>query len=286
MTHFNIVHVAGNGIRGTEAYQDVIDSVLWGLRQLGHDVTSSVNDCASHARNILFGGHLLPDMLVAGPADSIYYNLEQIAGHPQYNAATAKDTVRFIAGKFQIWDYSGAHLATWSRLAPKHAVKLVPIGYAPILTRIQNAETQDIDVLIYGAVGTKRLDVFASMGALVNGGMSTVFASGLYGASRDGLIARSKIVLNVNNIPWSNTFEIVRVAYLLANAKAVVSDIYPDSHIEADIVPGVLFSPIDRIAETCWNLLADAARRTRLERDGFACIARRDIRPLLAAALA
>jgi hypothetical protein len=40
------------------------------------------------------------------------------------------------------------------------------------------------------------------------------------------------------------------------------------------------------IAKTCRDLLADDARRLRLERQGFACIARRDIRMLLAAALA
>ena len=37
MTDFNIVHADGAGIRGTEAYREVIESVLWGLRQLGHD---------------------------------------------------------------------------------------------------------------------------------------------------------------------------------------------------------------------------------------------------------
>ena len=194
--------------------------------------------------------------------------------------------MQLIAAKCQIWDYAGANMATWNGLSLKHAVKLVPVGYAPILTRIENAEQQDIDVLIYGAVGEQRLAVFASLGRLVNGGLAAVFASGLYGAGRDGLIARSKIVLNVNNISRSKIFEIVRVSYLLANAKAVVADIYPDSSIEEDFARGVMFVPTEMIAIACQDLLADDARRTRLERQGFACIARRDIRLLLAAALA
>jgi hypothetical protein len=286
MTHFNLVHVVGDGIRGTEAYREVIDAVLWGLRQLGHNATYSVNVCCDQATNILFGAHLLPDLLQNSPADTIYYNLEQISGHPQYDPHNAKDTVRLIAAKCRIWDYSGANLATWNALNPKHAVKLVPVGYAPVLTRIRNADSQDIDVLIYGVVGEQRLAVFASLGHLVNGGLTTVFASGLYGAGRDSLIARSKIVLNVNNIPRAKVFEIVRVSYLLANAKAVVADIYPDSYIEEDIANGVIFVPTAMIAKTCWELLADDARRTQLERQGFACITRRDIRLLLAAALA
>ncbi|MGA3002095.1 MAG: hypothetical protein ABSE20_10240 [Acetobacteraceae bacterium] len=286
MTHFNLVHVVGKGIRGTEAYQEVIDSLLWGVRQLGHDATYSVNACHHNATNILFGAHLLPDLLINSPDDTIYYNLEQISGHPQYDQCNPKDTVKLIAAKLRIRDYTGANIATWNSLNLKHTVKLVPVGYAPILTRIEKAEQQDIDVLIYGAVGEQRLAVFASLGKLVNGGLSTVFASGLYGAGRDGLIARSKIVLNVNNIPRSKIFEIVRVSYLLANAKAVVADIYPDSYIEQDIASGVIFAPTEMIATTCWDLLADDARRDRLERQGFACIARRDIRILLAAALA
>ena len=286
MSHFNILHVAGNGIRGTAAYQEVIESVIWGIQQLGHDATSSVNSCHRDATNILFGGHLAPDLLVDCPTGSIYYNLEQICKHPQYNPANPKDTVRLIASKFRIWDYTGANLATWNGLTPAHPVKLVPIGYAPILTRIESAEKQDIDVLIYGAVGEKRLTAFSTLAHLVNGGLSTVFASGLYGTSRDSLIARSRIVLNINNIDRAKIFEIVRVSYLLANAKAVVSDIYPDSYIEEDIAAAVIFAPVSKIAETCWNLLADEDRRTRLERQALDCISRRDIRLFLAAALA
>jgi hypothetical protein len=192
MTRFNIVHVAGKGIGGTEAYREVIDSVRWGLSELGHDVTCSRNRFNREAANILFGGHLLGGSLLDSPPDTIYYNLEQIRGHPHYDPNDAKDTVRLIAARFRIWDYTGANIPTWQRLNPTWPIKLVPIGYAPVLTRIESAKTRDIDVLIYGAVGPQRLAVFASLGRLVNEGLSTVFASGLYGTARDGLIARSK----------------------------------------------------------------------------------------------
>jgi len=286
MTHFNIVHAVGKGILGTRAYQEVIDSVMWGLSQLGHETTYSANRCDGQATNILFGGHLLPDLLVESPAGTIYYNLEQINGHPHYDPREAKDTVRLIASRFRIWDYNGANIETWTRLNPKYSVRHVPVAYAPVLSRIANVEEKDIDVLIYGAVGDRRLSVFSALGKLVNGGVSAVFASGLYGAGRDNLIARSKIVLNVNNIPNAKIFEIVRVSYLLANAKAVVADIFPDSYIEEDIANAVIFTPTEMIARTCWDLLADEARRTSLERQGFECISRRDIRTYLSAALA
>jgi len=286
MSHFNIVHASGVGIGGTEAYREVIDSVLWGLRHLGHDATYSLNQFHPEATNILFGGHLLGRLLLDIPQGSIYYNLEQISGHSHYDRNAPKDTVRLIAAKFRIWDYTGANIPTWERLNPAWPIKLVPIGYAPVLTRIESARTRDIDVLIYGAVGPQRLAVFASLGRLVNEGLSAVFASGLYGTARDDLIARSKIVLNVNNIPRAKIFEIVRVSYLLANSKAVVSDIYPDSYIEEDIAGGVTFVPPSVIADICRDLLADEERRFQLERDGFVRFSRRDIRAFLAAALA
>jgi hypothetical protein len=244
-----------------------------------------LNICCDSATNIIFGGHLLPELLVRCPEDTIYYNLEQLRGHPQYDPYGPANTVMLISTKFQIWDYSAANIEAWNKLVPKHPVKFLPIGYAPVLTRIEKAEEQDIDVLIYGSVGEQRLSVFSSLGRLFNG-MSTVFACGLYGRARDSLIARSKIVLNITSFSRAKIFEIVRVSYLLANSKAVVADFSTDSHIEADIAGGVVFVPIETIAETCWNLLTDEAQRIQFERRGFECISRRDIRLFLSAALA
>jgi hypothetical protein len=286
MAHFNIVHVINDSILGVRAYQEVIDSVRWGLEQLGHDIACSVNRCDATATNIVFGGHLLPELLVASPKDTIYYNLEQISHSPQYVPSDSLDTTRFVASNLQIWDYSCINIETWNKFNPKFGVKFVPIGYAPVLSRVTNAPAQDIDILIYGSVGERRLAVFSELGRLVNIGISAVFATGLYGATRDSLIARSKLVLNINNITHSRIFEIVRVSYLLANSKAVVADVSPDSYIESDIVSGVKFVPVEEIPRACRQLLQDEALRSRLERQGFECITRRDIRVFLAAALA
>jgi hypothetical protein len=286
MTHFNMVHVLPDDAQNLRAYQEVIDTVRWGLEQLGHHTSYSVNSTCAGARNIIFGGHLDPPLVVQSPDDSIYYNMEQIRGNPQYYPQGTTLLVRLIANRLQIWEYSGANMETWARLNPAQPVKLVPIGYAPVLTRIEPAPRQDIDVLIYGSVGERRLAVFATLCSLVNAGISTVFACGLFGEDRDSLIARAKIVLNVNHLTEGRIFEIVRVSYLMANAKAVVADFSPDSYVESDIANGVVLVPVDRIADVCLRLIANEDRRHRLERDGFACITRRDIRPLLTAALA
>ena len=285
MTDFNIVHIVNDTAVGLKAYLEVIESVRWGLQQLGHNTTYSVNSYSSTTMNIVFGGHFAPRLLFENRANLIYYNLEQIRGHPQFTPDAPAEMAAFISSNLRIWDYSEANIETWNRLSPKYPVRFMPICYAPILTRIAKAETQDIDVLIYGVVGKRRLSAFSMLGNLVNLGISTLFACGLYGDGRDELIGRSKIVLNINNVAYSKIFEIVRVSYLLANAKAVVADISPDTHIESDIVNGVVCVPLEQIPETCMVLLNDYDHRTALERRGFEAISRRDICAYLQAAL-
>ena len=52
-----------------------------------------------------------------------------------------------------------------------------------------------------------------------------------YGGKRDALIARAKVVLNIHYYA-AQVFEIVRVSYLLANSKAVVTEIGPDTDLD------------------------------------------------------
>jgi hypothetical protein len=181
--------------------------------------------------------------------------------------------------KFQIWEYSTANMDTWARHAPRYPLRHVPIGYAPILTRIPRAPEQDIDILIYGSASEKRLKIFSELADI---GIATVFATGMYGESRDRLIARSKIVLNINMYTQSRIFEVVRVSYLLANSKAVVADYYPDSVIEGDLPEAVNFVPHEQLIPACLALLENEELRLALENRAFATITKRDIRGFLA----
>ena len=88
------------------------------------------------------------------------------------------------------------------------------------------------------------------------------------GSARDGLIARSKIVLNLHFYE-SRVFEIVGVSYLLANRKCVVSEAGSDSRFESQFVPGFAFVPYHKLAETCLQLLQDPVKRDALARSGF-----------------
>lgn len=139
----------------------IIETVRWGLANLGLEVSYAINRAHSRATNIVFGASMLGlPALSALPENTIIYNLEQMSG---LDPADINERVKYCADRFPIWDYSEFNLPTWRALNPNACVRHVPIGYAPILTRIDRAVEQDIDVLLYGGPGGPRLQVYADV---------------------------------------------------------------------------------------------------------------------------
>ena len=266
-------------VHGLNGYKEVIDTVEWGLEQLGHQVRYGVNRSPSDATNIVFGAQVLPlEAISAFPDETIIYNFEQLRGVP---LARIKAALRYSASRFRIWDYCDANLDAWRSLGDAD-VRVVPVGYAPVLSRLKKAPLQDIDVLMYGLSGHKQLAAFDALSAC---GLTTVFVSGLYGQARDALIERSKIILNINLYEQAKIFEIVRCSFLLANRKAVVSEIEPGVFVEEDIKSGIVFVQRRDIVAQCIDLAGNADRRAAVEEEGFRVISRRDIRNILKTAL-
>lgn len=280
MATFQLVHcLDAQHLHGLHGYKDVIDTVQWGLEQLGHEVRYSINAPSPDAVNIVFGAQILsPEALSAFPDGTIIYNFEQIRGVP---VAQIRPSLRYCATRFRIWDYSAANLDAWTALGEVD-VRIAPVGYAPVLSRMTKAEPQDIDVLMYGITGHKRLAAFDALSAC---GLTAVYVSGLYGPARDGLIERSKIILNINLYDHAKIFEIVRCSYLLANRKAVVSEIEPGAFIEDDIKSGIVFAERREVVAQCLDLAGNDQKRAAVEEAGFQAISRRDIRGILTSAL-
>ena len=279
--HFHIVHIVPDPrLHGLYGYREIIETLQWGLQSLGYRTSVAENEFAGDCTNIVIGFQMLTEArLDTVPSDTIAYNFEQMAGHP---VDTLKPAFRAAARRLRLWDYSQHNLATWAELRPREPVVHVPVGWAPILARIPEAPEQDIDVLFYGLPGDLRLAIFSQLG---RAGARCIFASGFYGATRDALIARAKLVLNINRYASSRIFEIVRVSYLLANAKAVVADLHADTFVEPDLHDAVAFAPPDRVAQRCLALLADEAARRKLETRGEEVMRKRDIRVILSHAL-
>ncbi len=265
-------------MHGMNGYREVAETIQWGLNALGYEATLGTDRTESLATNIVLGFQMLAqNSLEQLPDDTIVYNFEQLYGLQPHEL---KPSFQLAAGRFRVWEYSEHNLATWNSLGAKRLVH-VPVGWAPVLAKIPRAETMDIDVLFYGLPSPGRVGVFQGLCA---DGIRTVFACGLYGAGRDDLISRSKLILNLN-LYESRIFEVVRASYLFANAKAVVSEAHPDTFIEPDLREAATFAAPNMLLRTCQMLLDNDTARTRLERRGEEIFRSRDIRSILQRAL-
>jgi len=97
--------------------------------------------------------------LVLAP-DSILYNLEQIDRESTWLTPALLELFR----RFEVWDYSSRNASKYSALGLLEP-RVVPIGFAPELTRIKAAPTEDIDVLFYGSLNERRTRVLAELQA-------------------------------------------------------------------------------------------------------------------------
>jgi len=276
MSKFQITVIRPQGYLHTEAFRELAETLQAGLQSLGHTSRIEENLFDPGWTNLILGAHLLaPDLMQTIPQGSIIYNLEQLGGpllkRAYYEIATCR----------QIWDYDLRNIEYWKQFNGAYAPVHVPIGYVPELSRITASSCQDIDILFYGSLNDRRNCILNS---LRNAGVKVHTAFGVYGKDRDDLIARAKIVLNIHFYE-SKVFEIVRVSYLLANSKAVVTECSGDTEMEKGLSHAVLSLPYDRLVEGCRSLLQNEPERQALEARGFQWFSKRKESDILSNAL-
>jgi SAM-dependent methyltransferase len=276
MSKFQISLIRPQGFIHSEAFREVAETLQFGLRSLGHTVQVGDNVVDSAATNILLGAHLLPPV-DAGivPPGSILYNLEQLGG------ANLSPAYYELASRHQVWDYSLRNLEQWRTMKSLRPPIHVPLGYVPELSRIQAAPVQDIDVLFYGSLNQRRTTILK---ALKDSGVKVHTVFGVYGKERDELIARSKIVLNIHFYD-TKVFEIVRLSYLLANSKAVVSECSAENELEQNANGAFLAVPYGSLLESCQSLLRNETERRKLETRGLEWFSRQGEPEILSRAL-
>jgi len=276
MSRFQITLVRPQGYIHTEAFREVAETLQFGLRRIGHAANIQDNIPDRQATNLFLGAHLLsPSQARMVPPGSVLYNLEQLGG------PNLPQTYYDLACQHQVWDYSLQNIEKWKAMSCAHHPLHVPLGYVPELTRIKPSPSQDIDVLFYGSLNERRNRIVS---ALKNAGVKVHALFGVYGEERDQLIARSKIVLNINFYD-AKIFEIVRVSYLLANSKAVVTECSSHAGIEGGLAESVLGVPYDSLVEACLKLLRNNEERRRLETSGFQWFSQQDESEILAKVL-
>ena len=108
---------------------------------------------------------------------------------------------------------------------------------------------------------------------------------GVYGVERDAWIGRSQIVLNLHQAS-NYPFESVRVGYLLANRRCVLSEDSPSSDPDASRWrDGIAWTGYAEMVETCQAWLASEARRAVVAERGWQVLQRYPETDYLAAVL-
>jgi SAM-dependent methyltransferase len=271
MARYAVTIVQPPGYPHAAAFQEVGESLLHGLRALGHDAVLGP-DAPPGRQAIVLGSNLLPRSGQQVPDDAILYNLEQIEpGSPWLTPGLIE-----LFRRHPVWDYSERNAARYAELGlPRPQV--VPIGWVPELTRIAPAPREDLDVLFYGSLNPRRIAVLEALRAA---GLLVEVAYQVFGEARDALIARSKVVLNLHYYE-AKVFEVVRVSYLLANRRCVVSERGADQAEERAFEAAVAFAPYDGLVEACRRLVGDPAERARRAAAGLELMTRRDAAAIL-----
>jgi hypothetical protein len=243
----------------SEAFREVGETLHYALLEMGYDSILTSRTDIPDRQHIILGSNLLPFYPIKLSSHSILYNLEQIAlGSPWLQPALLG-----ILRQYPVWDYSQNNIKQLARLGIT-SVQYVPIGYVSQLTRIEPND-ENIDVLFYGSLNDRRRNILQSLKAH---GVKAEAVFGVYGNERDRLIACSKIVLNIHFYE-TKVFEVVRVSYLLANQRFIISERGDDSVEEAAFSEGIVFADYDKLVKTCLDFLSRSKDRRRIAEAGF-----------------
>lgn len=270
--NFQLVLIKPEGFDFVESFREVMEVLQESLVTLGHSACIRTNHIDPHAIPVIFGAHhIAPAAVHQLPPHSIIYNLEQLApGYPWFSEQYLQTLARF-----RVWDYSTTNL---DYLRKGHSISAthIPFGYSPCLTRIAPADTEDVDVLFFGLQTSRRLSVLRALGER---GLNVVALKNVWGAERDAWIARAKLVLNIHQAEMGQ-FESVRVLFLLANGKAVVSETAPGEQIDASLQDALCAVPYNELVASCCRLASDVDARISLQRKARVAIAADALRAL------
>lgn len=272
---YAVLIVSPPGYVHAEALREVAECVAIGLARLGHDAELTTRQPLPDRRVIVFGAQLLERAGIVLGDDAIVYNLEQVSPDSPWMTPALLAALR----RTRVWDYSQRNVAALAALGI--TALYVPLGWVPELARIGDGP-DEIDVLFYGSINDRRAAVLDGLEAC---GLRVAAPFGVYGAARDALIARARIVLNLHYYE-ARVFEAVRVSYLLANRRFVVSERGAEPADEAPYEGGLVFADYAGLIDACRRYVHRPAERAAIAARGEALMRARPIEPILAAALA
>jgi hypothetical protein len=248
----------------SQCFSEAAQSLQSAFIELGHGCEVVTEPPMQRENVVILGAHLLHPGDLGFLKKPIVWNLEQMPGEgDDRNSAPLTSIYLSILKQADVWDYSRRNQEELLKLGI--ASKLLEVGYSPCLTRIENVPDPDIDVLFVGSLNERRAHILRELQA---NDVKVVHAFDCYGVKRDALVARSKVVLNCHFYE-AKLFEVVRVSYMLANRKCVVSEYGLDGDLERPYYGAVVFTGYENLVEECLSMLRDDTLRSEWEMAGF-----------------
>jgi len=230
-------------------FWEIITLLFHSFTALGRACTFKVNQLEKEKTNIVIGNTItnpnLPELLAG--IKYILYQLEPLsgAGGSYFKSAILRNIIQNAS---DVWDYSGNNVE-FLKAENVNSKLLIP-GYDKNLENIINAKNKDIDVLFYGGLDGRRLQILQE---LESRGVKVKILSDTYGQERDQYIARSKIVINIHCFGME-IFESARIHYLLNNKVFVLTEQSSDNpYTKVDMV----CVSYEHLVDECVRRLAD-----------------------------
>lgn len=212
------------------ALLEAAEYVHYKFLTLGYQSELAINKYGKDNLNIIFGAHITPASTPTFPKNTVIFNTEQLPENSTWNSQAYKD----ILLKNYVWDYSSANLDLIN-----HTNKsLIEFFYEKNLSRIIPAENKKNDLLFYGSLNERRIQILKKLKLK---GIKIEVANNFYGILRDQLLSESLAVLNLHYYD-SQIFQQIRCFYPLINSIPVISENYaqdsaPKIYLESIFTP-------------------------------------------------
>jgi hypothetical protein len=142
----------------------------------------------------------------------------------------------------EVWEYDLQNSQILSSFGVNNTV--IPFRYTESLDVCLDKSACDIDVLFYGFLNQRRINILHPVQSALYGKSSIVTAFGISGYDLDTFISRSKIILNMHAFD-GQVQEQVRIIRPVCNGKMVLSEdsknnYFGESIVEFDSVPSLI----------------------------------------------
>lgn len=246
-------------------FKELVYLWFYSLRDLHYELkmVSHINP-ESEELYIILGAN---NVLINTPKNYIIIQLEQTKTKLQKIHFNNK-YLELLYGAKEVFDYSQKNVEYFKEIL-KIKSHYVPLGYHTLLQKIPTSINmhKSIDILFFGSISERRDKILQTLG-LRKKIRIVVRNNDLWGIERDNLIAKSKIILNIQCFE-GGILEIPRINYLLHRKAFIVSEAGCEPDIITDWHNLLVLVNYKELINTCLYYLKNTSERIRMANIGY-----------------